>query len=191
MKKLSILISGLCGSILTLIVQTFINAKTNSINHKRSKQKILFLRKLEIVEKAMAWYQEAIDTFRMLQMAFKAYTMESNDLSMQRIQMYSMKSLKLFEESSSRLNPIYLYYDFSSIENKYNAKECNEQINKICTKIADINIKMNDANVSDIILKVLNEQQIDNFNILVDLMDRQICMIAEIQSILRKEYLSI
>ena len=125
----------------------------------------MFQRKLEVVEKAMAWYQEAIDTYLMLQMVFKAYDKENYELSMVRIRYFSLKALKLFEESSERLNPINLYYDFSKIENKYNANGCKEQINKICANIADIDNKINGTNTSefsDEILKVLNEEKIDN-----------------------------
>ena len=128
MKEILILTAGLVGSILTLIVQAIINACTNRVNHKRTIQTLVFQNKLEIVEKAMSWYQEAIDTYYMLQMALKTFGNESIELSMIRVQTSTANLLKLFEESSSRLNPIYLYYDFSDIENKYNTKECNLQI---------------------------------------------------------------
>lgn len=163
-----------------------INACTNRVNHKRTMQTLVFQHKLEIVEKAMSWYQEAIDTYCMFQMAIKTLGKENNELSIIRIQTSTAKSLKLFEESNSRLNPIYLYYDFSDVENKYNTKESNLQINKLCSTIADINFKTYDANSAQID-EDLKEQMIDNFNKLADLFDMQITMITEIQGILRKE----
>ena len=191
MKEILILTAGLVGSILTLIVQAIINACTNRVNHKRTIQTLVFQNKLEIVEKAMSWYQEAIDTYYMLQMALKTFGNESIELSMIRVQTSTAKLLKLFEESSSRLNPIYLYYDFSDIENKYNTKECNLQINRLCSEIADINYKVYNENSTNSTVQpneATKEQMIKNFNKLADLFDKQIAMITEIQGILRREF---
>ena len=191
MKEILILTAGLVGSILTLIVQAIINACTNRVNHKRTIQTLVFQNKLEMVEKAMSWYQEAIDTYYMLQMALKTFGNESIELSMIRVQTSTAKLLKLFEESSSRLNPIYLYYDFSDIENKYNTKECNLQINRLCSEIADINYKVYNENSTNSTVQpneATKEQMIKNFNKLADLFDKQIAMITEIQGILRREF---
>ena len=191
MKEILILTAGLVGSILTLIVQAIINACTNRVNHKRTIKTLVFQNKLEIVEKAMSWYQEAIDTYYMLQMALKTFGNESIELSMIRVQTSTAKLLKLFEESSSRLNPIYLYYDFSDIENKYNTKECNLQINRLCSEIADINYKVYNENSTNSTVQpneATKEQMIKNFNKLADLFDKQIAMITEIQGILRREF---
>ena len=139
----------------------------------------------------MSWYQEAIDTYYMLQMALKTFGNESIELSMIRVQTSTAKLLKLFEESSSRLNPIYLYYDFSDIENKYNTKECNLQINRLCSEIADINYKVYNENSTNSTVQpneATKEQMIKNFNKLADLFDKQIAMITEIQGILRREF---
>lgn len=191
MKEILILTAGLVGSILTLIVQAIINACTNRVNHKRTIKTLVFQNKLEIVEKAMSWYQEAIDTYYMLQMALKTFGNESIELSMIRVQTSTANLLKLFEESSSRLNPIYLYYDFSDIENKYNTKECNLQINRLCSEIADINYKVYNENSTNSTVQpneATKEQMIKNFNKLADLFDKQIAMITEIQGILRREF---
>ena len=191
MKELLIVTSGLCGFVLTIIVQAIINTKTNSINHKRSMQMLVFQRKLEIVEKAMAWYQEAIDTFLLLQMALRAYDKECNPITMERIHYFSIKSLNLYNEANSRLYSIFLYYNFSKIEDKFKGKESIELINRVCAIIADIDYKIYNSRPLEYatqLREALNVLKIDSFKMLADLFENQICILAEIQNRLREEY---
>lgn len=105
--------AGLIGSLLTIIIQAVINAISALFQHKRELRSMVFQRKLEVVEKAMSWYQETLDMYYMLQTALKEYDKNCNLITVQKIQDACMKSNKLFQETESRLNSIYLYYDFS------------------------------------------------------------------------------
>ena len=47
--------AGLIGSILTLILQAVKDSVSEKVKHKRELRKLVFTRKLEVVEKAMSW----------------------------------------------------------------------------------------------------------------------------------------
>lgn len=123
MKEILIITSGLAGSILTVVVQAIINAYTNGVKHKREMQILVFQRKTEIVEKAISWYQEAIDNYLMLQLALRSYDKECNLMVMERIHSLSLKSMSLYNELGSRLNSIFLYYDFNDIYDRHKGKD--------------------------------------------------------------------
>ena len=191
MKELLIIASGLVGSSITIVVQAIINAYNNKLKHKREIQLLVFQRKTEVVERAISWYQEAIDTFLLLQMALRAYDKECNPITMERIHYFSIKSLNLYNESSSRLNSIYLYYNFSKIEDRFKGKESIELINRVCAIIADIDYKIYNSRPLEYATQLresLNILKIDSFKILADLFENQICILEEIQNGLRKEY---
>ena len=122
MKEILIVTSGLFGSVITFIIQAIVNARINSINHTRKIEILVFQRKTEVVEQAISWYQEAIDTYMMFQMALRTYDKNCNPITMEKIHMSSLRSLKLYNESSTRLNPIYLYYDFKDIYEEFHGK---------------------------------------------------------------------
>lgn len=191
MKEILIIASGLAGSILTIITQAIINAYNVKVKHKREIQLLVFQRKTEIVERAVSWYQEAIDTFLALQMALRAYDKECNPITLERIHYFSIKSMNLYNEANSRLNSIYLYYDFSKIEDRFKGKESMELINKVCTIITKIDYeiyKSKPLEYATQICEALNKLKIDSFKMLADLFENQICILTEIQNYLREEY---
>ena len=57
--------AGLIGSLVTIIIQAIINAISDRVKHKRELRTMVFQRKLEVVEKAMSWYQETLDMYYM------------------------------------------------------------------------------------------------------------------------------
>ena len=61
--------AGLIGSLVTIVIQAIINAISERVKHKRELRSLVFQRKLEVVEKAMSWYQETLDMYYMLQTA--------------------------------------------------------------------------------------------------------------------------
>ena len=96
--------AGLIGSLVTIIIQAVINAISENKKHKRLLATMLFQRKLEVVEKAMSWYQETLDMYHMLQTALKEYDKDCNPITIQKIEQACIKSNKLFQETESRLN---------------------------------------------------------------------------------------
>lgn len=191
MNEVLVIVSGLVGSSITIVVQAVINAYNNKVKHKREIQLLVFQRKTEIVERAVSWFQESIDTYLALQMALRAYDKECNPITIERIHYFSIKSLNLYNEANSRLNSIYLYYNFSKIEDRFRGKESIELINRICAIIADIDYKIYNSRPSEYAIQLreaLNELKIDGFKMLADLFENQICILAEIQNRLREEY---
>ena len=183
--------AGLLGSLATIIIQALINAIFEKNKHKRELRFLVFQRKLEVVERAMSWYQEAYDTYYMLQTALKEYDKDSNPITVQKINAACIKMNKLFQETESRLNSIYLYYDFSDIENKYHARESINIINKLFTLVAEISQKITTAEsyeFAEQLRVALHEQRVQAAHILADAIDNQAYMIAEIGQRLRKEY---
>ena len=55
--------AGLIGSLVTIIIQAIINAISDRVKHNRELRTMVFQRKLEVVEKAMSWYQETLDMY--------------------------------------------------------------------------------------------------------------------------------
>lgn len=191
MKEILIITSGLVGSILTVVVQAIINAYINGVKHKREMQILVFQRKTEIVEKAISWYQEAIDNYLMLQLALRSYDKECNFMVMERIHTLSLKSMSLYNESGSRLNSIFLYYDFNDIYDKYKGIESLELINRCIGLIATIDYTVFSSKPLEytaLVCEGLNKLKIDSLNMLADLLNNQIGILIEIQKRLREEY---
>lgn len=152
---------------------------------------MVFQRKLEVVEKAMSWYQETLDMYYMLQTALKEYDKDCNPITVQKIQVACMKSNKLFQETESRLNSIYLYYDFSDIEKKHHGRESMDCINKLFTLVAEIGHKIVTIEPSEFaeqLCAALHEQRVKASHLLADAIDNQVYIIAEIVQKLRTEY---
>lgn len=119
------------GSLSAIIIQAVISAFMERTKYKRDLKSKVFERKTEVVERAMSWLQESCDTYRMLQMSLRAYDEKRNPYHCNGILSSVSKSDKLFRESESRFNSLYLYYDFSDIEKKYNANESMIVIHKL------------------------------------------------------------
>ncbi len=183
--------AGLIGSLVTIIIQAIINAISERVEHKRELRSLVFQRKLEVVEKAMSWYQETLDMYYMFQTALKEYNKECNPITVQKIQVACMKSNKLFQETESRLNTIYLYYDFSDIEKKYHGRESMEIISTSLTLIAEIGQEITAIEPSEFakqLCEALCEERVKASHMLADAIDNQVYIIAEIGQKLRTEY---
>lgn len=186
-----IITAGLIGSLITIIIQAVINALSERIKYKRELRALVFKRKTEIVEKAMSWYQESLDMYSMLQTALKDYDKDCSPVTVEKIQVALLKSNKLFEDTETRLNPIYLYYDFSDIESKYHGRESMQIINKLLDFIGKIGQRittMEPSEFSEQLCAALHEQRVDASHLLADAINNQIYVIAEIGERLRKEY---
>lgn len=186
-----IITAGLIGSLITIIIQAIINAIGDRVKYKRELRSLIFKRKTEIVEKAMSWYQEALDMYSMFQMALREYDMDCNPVTIEKIQASCIKSNKLFTETESRLNLIYLYYDFSDIEDKYHGRKSIQIINETIALIGKIGYDietLEPSEFSEQLSTALHEQRVQASHTLAEAINNQIYIIVEIQNLLRKEY---
>lgn len=151
-----------------------------------NKENIIFKRKTDVVEKAIAWYQEALDTYNMMQITIKGID-TSNQTTWLALQKLIMKCNNLFEESVSRLNPLYLYYDFQEIERKFHATESLSDINDKLVKIQEIGEKISklDSKNNQIEYEMLQKEEALAFNDYSKLIENQKNIIISIQKQLR------
>lgn len=138
MNITDIITAGLVGSVITLIINAIIDACSSRIAYKRELRRQVFQRKTDVVERAMLWYQEAVDMYSLFQMAIQEYDGSSNPVTVEKIQYVSTQITKLMQETSAKLNPIYLYYDFTDIDKKYNVIESAQVINEAFVLIGQI-----------------------------------------------------
>ena len=183
--------AGLIGSMLTLIIQAIVNAVSDKVKYKRELRKLVFTRRLEVVENAMKWYQETMDTYYILQTSLREYDKECNPVTVMKLDAACAKCSYLFQETPIRLNAMYLYYDFSEIEKKYHGRESMECMNQLVTIVAKISNEISKITPSEFSEKLraeLHEQRVDAAHSLADAIDNQMCIISEIMQSLRKEY---
>lgn len=179
------------GSLSAIIIQAVISAFMERTKYKRNLKSKVFERKTEVVEKAMSWLQESCDTYRMLQMSLRAYDEKRNPYHCNGILSSASKSGKLFRESEFRLNSLYLYYDFSDIEEKYHGRESMIAIHKLismASEITQIETNIQDRELMLRFAKTLNNERIDTFHLFADALDSQISICIEIMQRLRDEY---
>ncbi len=183
--------AGLIGSILTLIIQAIINAFSDKVKYKRDLRKQVFARKLEVVENAMTWYQETMDTYYILQTSLREYDKDCNPVTVTKLDAACGKYAWLFQETPRRLNAMYLYYDFSEIEKKYHGRESMECMNQLITIVAKISYQLSNITPSEFSEKLqaeLHEQRVEAAHSLADAVGNQMCIISEIMQSLREEY---
>lgn len=183
--------AGLIGSMLTLIIQAIKDAICDKVKYKRELRKLVFTRKLEVVENAMTWYQETMDTYYILQTSLREYDKDCNPITVMKLDAACSKCACLFQEAPIRLNALYLYYDFSDIEKKYHGRESMECMNKLVTIVAKISNEISNITPSEFSEKLcaeLHGQRVEAAHSLADAIDNQMCIISEIMQTLRKEY---
>lgn len=179
---------GLGSSLITLICTKIIDICQEKKRFKRELFKLIFERKTSVVENAMSWYQEALDNYKMLQMSCTAFQEGRENYALDRLYISGQQFYVLFKDSSSRLNPIYLYYDFSKIEHKYKSMESIERINECMNRIGPLLTKMQTTEPNNPILKDLKRELQELLLSLADSFNSQINTILEIQNILRNDY---
>ena len=136
----------------------------------------------------MSWYQEALDNYKMLQMSCTAYQEGRENYAMDRLYIACQHSDKLFKEAPSRLNPIYLYYDFSKVEQKYKSSESIDEINDRINKIATLVIRIQSVESDSESIGDSKQELKELLLSLADSFNSQINIILEIQAILRNDY---
>ncbi len=81
----SLITASLLGSIITIIIKSVIDLCSERTKYKRELRKLIFERKTDAVEKAMSWYQEAIDAYSMMQMAFNEIVNGSTQFALSKL----------------------------------------------------------------------------------------------------------
>lgn len=181
-----IITAGLVGSLITLIIKALLDALTETKRYRRELRKQVFLRKTNAVEIAMSWYQEALDNYSMLQQACESFGQGIDNFALYRLQSSALKADKLFNESSTRLNSIYLYYDFSDIESKHNTYRSMQYINYGITEIAKFDHVAKTSTEDE--FNKLYKSAISIFCEMAKAIEDQKLSIIEIQNKLREEY---
>ena len=193
MGNYNLIIAGVIGSTITLFLTAIIDFIKEKYRTKIEMQKLVFQRKTDTVERAISWYQEAIDCYRMMQTACDALEEEYNPTTYNRLEASFAQAGRLYANTSKVLNPIYLYYNFSDIETKYDIQHSWEYINyavKELGRIDQIILELYNQGLTDENdqIKTLRTKALDILKKFARAIDVQITIITEIMSKLREEY---
>lgn len=193
MENYNLIIAGVIGSTITLFLTAIIDFIKENYRTKIEMRKLVFQRKTDAVERAISWYQEAIDCYRMMQTACDTIEEEYNPTTYSKLVASFTQAGRLYENTSKVLNPIYLYYNFSDIENKYDIQHSLEYINfavKELGRIDQIILELYNQGLTDENdqIKTLRTKALDILKKFARAIDVQITIITEIMSKLREEY---
>lgn len=179
---------GVGASMITSLVNKCFDYHLEKRRFKRSLIKVIFEHKIQVVDQAMRWCQEALDCFRLLKMGCEAFDAGKEEFAIARISIAAQQSDKLFKEASSRLYSVFLYYDFSEIEKQHNVQQSVEDMNGVMNSIASVIGKCKSAEVNSEDYNLYKSELKNLFLSLSAALDNQIKSISHIQSILRKDF---
>lgn len=182
---------GFIGSVITLIIKYLMDIWSAGTAYKRELCKQVFLRKTDVVERAMSWYQEAVDMYSLFQMAAQEYDGSSNLVTVGKVQLVCMQMEKQIQEAPTKLNPIYLYYDFTDINEKYHVEKSAQVMNKAFVLIGQIQQYIGTPPTNEKELefqRFCSDQLKPALDTAASMMDYQKFAIVEIQQRLRTEY---
>ncbi len=193
MEEYKMIIAGVVGSAVTLLITAVIDFCKQRYVSRLEMKKLVFQRRTDAAEKAMSWLQEDADCYRMMQMACDEINEKYNPVTVEKFTRSTNQANKLFGETAFRLNPFYLYDDFSEIEKRYNAFQVNQDMNDVITEIGRLGLQaseLRDRGVAEEAeeLKEIQDKIVDLYRELANILDVQISMIAEMQVKLRKQY---
>ena len=193
MENYNLIIAGVIGSTITLFLTAIIDFIKEKYRTKIEMQKLVFQRKTDAVERAISWYQEAIDCYKMMQTACDTLEEEYNPTTYSRLVASFAQAGRLYENTSKVLNPIYLYYNFSDIESKYDIQYSWEYINFAIKELGSLDqlvIELRNQGLSDESneVKALRAKALDILKKFSKAIDVQIAIIAEIMNKLRDDY---
>lgn len=193
MEELKMIVIGLLSSAITLLLKAFLDYLSENRKDKSELKKLMFQRKTDTVEKAMSWYQEAIDCFSSMQMACEVLKEDFNIFDYSLYILASQKAKKLTEETAEKLNPLYLYFDVSQIEQQYDTTHSLYYIIYAQKEIYKLDQKANELSEKGFapdsieIKNVMNQGKV-LFDGLYKALDVHIESMANIQRRLRLEY---
>lgn len=187
------IIAGVIGSSITLLLTALFDYLKEKHRVKIDMQKLVFQRKTDVVERAVSWYQEAIDCYRMMQTACDAMEEKYNPTTYSRLLASFTQAGRLYESTSKILNPIYLYYNFSDIESKYDIQHSWEYTNFVIKELGRLDqqvLELYNQGLTDESneIKALRTNTLDILKKFAKAIDVQIAIIAEIISKLREDY---
>lgn len=187
------IIAGAIGSAITLLLTALLDYLKERYRAKIDMLKLVFQRKTDVVERAVSWYQEAIDCYRMMQTACDAMEEKYNPTTYSRLLASFTQAGRLYESTSKILNPIYLYYNFSDIESKYDIQHSWEYINFVIKELGRLDqqvLELYNQGLTDESneIKALRTNTLDILKKFAKAIDVQIAIIAEIISKLREDY---
>ena len=193
MENYNLVIAGVIGSTITLFLTAIIDFIKEKYRTKIEMQKLVFQRTTDAVERAISWYQEANDCYKMMQTACDALEEEYNPTTYSRLVASFAQAGRLYENTSKVLNPIYLYYNFSDIESKYDIQYSWEYINFTIKELGKLDqqvLKLYNQGLTDDSneIKTLRANALDILKKFARAIDVQITIITEIMSKLREEY---
>lgn len=186
--------SGFIGAVFALLLAVLMDYLKERFRSKMEMKRMVFQRQTDAAERAMSWYQEGIDSLRMLKMACDEVELDYNSATWMKFVTSSNKMNKLYDSAGAELNPIYLYFDFSMIEEKNNSLKSMMYINYALTEIGKFEQQ---------ILNLKREGVSDDSNEIVEIyksaiwllkemskaIDNQINSMTECQSELKKYYM--
>lgn len=194
MEDYRMIIAGVIGSVITLLITAIIDYYKERYKSNMEIRKMVFQRQTDAAEKAMSWFQESIDCFRMLQMACNEITEKYNPITVGKIMGAVKQADKLYKETNLRLNPIYLYCNFVEIEKKYNTYQANMKLSQTITEIGkleqeiyELKSKKIDDNSKEI--KMRTKKELLLFVDLSKNLDAYIGSLVDMQIMLREQYL--
>lgn len=190
MDNYNIIIAGVIGSSITLLLTALFDYLKEKHRAKIDMRKLVFQRKTDVVERAVSWYQEAIDCYRMMQSACNAMEEKYNPTTYSRLLASFTQAGRLYESTSKILNPIYLYYNFSDIESKYDIQEYINFVIKELGRLDQQVLELYNQGLTDESneIKALRTNTLDILKKFAKAIDVQIAIIAEIISKLREDY---
>ncbi|MBO5675909.1 MAG: hypothetical protein J6S07_06250 [Bacteroidaceae bacterium] len=193
METYNMIIAGVIGSSITLLLTVLFDYLKEKHRVKIDMQKLVFQRKTDVVERAVSWYQEAIDCYRMMQTACDAMEEKYNPTTYSRLLASFTQAGRLYESTSKILNPIYLYYNFSDIESKYDIQHSWEYTNFVIKELGRLDqqvLELYNQGLTDESneIKALRTNTLDILKKFAKAIDVQIAIIAEIISKLREDY---
>ena len=195
MEEFNVIIVSLLSSFFTLVLKAFLDYLLEGRKNRSELRKLMFERKTNAVENAMSWYQEAIDCFSLMQLACKELMKDFNVMDYSRYLLATQKAQKLSEGTARNLNPLYLYYDVSQIEQKHEAiysllymSSIQKEIYKLDQKAKELSEK--EYTSDSIEIKEMMNQGKVLFEGLHEALDAQIKSMIDIQKRLRQEYKS-
>lgn len=185
------LISSLISTLATIVVKYLLDNRSAQKAYRRELRKQVFQRKTDAVERAMSWCQDFVEICSLYQTSILEYDGSMNPVTVEKLQYSCSQIYKLLQEMSTRLNAIYLYYDFTDIYQKYQIAKSTKIGSEAFLLSGQIQQKISQCpkNNEELILQQAWFKQLKKtLDIAVSAMNNQKFAIIEIQQRLRTDY---
>lgn len=119
---------SLLSIILTLLVKWLIDLLTDTVREKRERRKMVFQKKTEAAERAMGCFVELYSNLFMLKESLSRITVDPSPAIVELLNRAIADNQRINSHLAEKMNAIYLYYDFSDIDEKYMINRINDTI---------------------------------------------------------------